>query len=394
MSLQTMTRIRLVATVLTCLTGIATAEVAAGGPHANNGLGPPVWIDDSGEWQIAPRIAVSATGRPAVVFTDHRDGIPRTYFSTSSTGNTRWHTTRVDPTNSFQTSSDLDFSPDERVFVIWDDLRDGVPQIYLCLSRKGMHGFQPAHAVHATASMQTQPRIAIDAEGAIHVIWLDWLTGRPDIYYGRSTDKGATFTVQVVATGRWRRESPALGVSPEGDPFVAWLDYRSGDPHPYVRRSTDHGLTFEPALQIYAESSQSDLDIAVGGDGVCHLVWRDLGVCYMRSDDTGTSYPVENFRRPPTEGEGTSQLSPRVTADHLGHVTIVWIDQGAGREPPDLFGSSSDDNGNVFRDAFPVLSGPAEQLSPALVAEPSGNIHFAWRDDGHWPTIRYRRTLF
>ena len=75
-----------------------------------------------------------------------------------------------------------------------------------------------------------------------------------DIYYVRSTDNGATWSVPLRidqdggTRGQWQ---PSLGVTPQGHVFASWYDQRNtanDDLQRFGRLSTDNGVTWQNAV--------------------------------------------------------------------------------------------------------------------------------------------------
>jgi hypothetical protein len=328
-----------------------------------------------------------------VVFSDHRDAIPHALFCRSFDEGFTWESMRVDDTDSFQSGPEVAVLPSGGVVVVWSDLRWGRPQVYVATldSLSGDH-FDSGHRPRPTQGLQTGSSLAIDDTGVVHLAWIDWASGQPDVYYGRSTDSGATFDIQAVETFQARRQNLALTVTPGGSPFVAWLDYRFGLPNPFVAHSRDGGNTFPPAQRVWSISAQSVFTIAAGTDGTAHLVFRDSGLGYIYSDPAGEVWDPNDYVILPA-GPGITQTSPDMCVDHRDRIFVAWQDGLNGIDPPDLFGCFSLDGGDRFRGSYVVYEGLGRQNNPSVAVDGNGALHFAWQDTNDGNTwIYYRRT--
>ena len=167
--------------------------------------------------------------------------------------------------------------------------------------------------VHASVSADRSdgPR-----RGALYAAWADYPpgTGRtdcpescaappscvPDVYFARSDDGGLTWSQpslvgderpgEVDRYHQWIRVDPS-----NGDVFVGFKDSRNDDTRAgadvYLRRSTDGGATWEPALRLSSATSRSTNNFQFGD-------YQSLAVA------SGNVYAAwADYRQNPTEGD-------------------------------------------------------------------------------------------
>ncbi|HMB67910.1 MAG TPA: sialidase family protein, partial [bacterium] len=136
----------------------------------------------------------------------------------------------------------------ETVHVAWQSARDGEDDILVRRSPDGGRSWAPEIRVDGDppgASLSSMPALAADRRGRVYVAWEDQRNGDRDIYLARSTDGGATFRPEV----RVDADEPGAGVSyhpdllcwDDGTVLVFWRDERDGLADVYLRRSTDAG---------------------------------------------------------------------------------------------------------------------------------------------------------
>src|SRR5260221_7274384 len=143
-----------------------------------------------------------------------------------------------------------------------------------------------------------QPQVAVDAGGAVHMVYYKGDPGHGDLYYLRSRDGGATFSAPMqvnsqpgsaIAAGNIRGAHIALGKN--GRVHVAWngshsLTGKMGQEPMLYARINAAGTAFEPERNV--------IQLAYGLDGGGSLA----------ADKAGNVYVVWDGPAPGTEGEG------------------------------------------------------------------------------------------
>ena len=123
------------------------------------------------------------------------------------------------------------------------------------------HYITPAHAA-----------IAIDPDDNIDIVW----DAGGNIFFGRSTDQGATFTSQTIPNGAIGNFSPRLTLDSSSNINVVWISSTiSYDV--FFSRSTDSGTTFSPAQKLSNNTgnSSSDPQIVLDSLGNAYVTWID-----------------------------------------------------------------------------------------------------------------------
>ena len=119
--------------------------------------------------------------------------------------------------------------------------------------------------------------MAIDPFGNLHIVWDDNKAGNYEIYYKKSSDRGATWTASRRLT--WASGDsafPAIAVDSSGQVHVVWYDGCVGNYEIFYKNSSDGGiswsknqrLTWTPAGSFFPE-------LAVDSSDNLHLVWEN-----------------------------------------------------------------------------------------------------------------------
>jgi hypothetical protein len=126
--------------------------------------------------------------------------------------------------------------------------------------------------------------MALDPDGRLYVAWQDRRNGREDIYMNISADRGKTWLERDI---RLDRDDPGTGISRTpyvvarkgGHVAVVWSDDRSGFDRLLLNWSRDGGATW-PAEEISVDVPGAATDHARNGrlawdeTGVLHAVWE------------------------------------------------------------------------------------------------------------------------
>ncbi len=212
--------------------------------------------------------------------------------------------------------------------------------------------------------------------------------GRNGIYVRRSLDGGKTWEkdavpVKAFPTGnepgiQWedmpRIFSDNAPKSPHaGNLYVGWIEWQIDQSVILFSRSTDHGLTWSPAMRISTHAGLPRDDNGglvgfvgtAGTDGTIYAVWNDSNsIAFTQSHDGGKTFtPSRSIIEtgPPYFGgvPGVSRVMgfPQIGVDWKnGRLYAAWSDYTNG--DIDVFLSASSDHGRTWSKAMRVNDDP------------------------------------
>ncbi len=218
---------------------------------------------------------------------------------------------------------------DELVLVAWENGTTGDRTIQVARRIGKEPIFGTPITVSETTADQAAPYVTVDDNGTIYLAWQDKRNGNWDIYLTTSQD-GQIWTTPVKITESIMHQTNPVIVADHNDTpnvYVLWEDNRHG---------------------------HLDVFMAVSGDkfttsSVGHIVHHD-----------GDQYDIA------------------ATVDAANSLYVFWTDE---RNPgnKNIYGISS--NGGQWA-VLPVVTGDANQSSPAAAVEEQGNVlHLVWEDD-------------
>lgn len=246
------------------------------------------------------------------------------------------------------------------VYSVWVDGRNSASNGDIYFNRSADNGLTWGTDVRlntgalAGAALVQTPRIAADLN-FVYVVWEDRRNGSPDIYYNYSADFGATWLAAAVrldtgttpgADNSWAPEVDAHG----GNVYVVWSDDRNGDGDVLFNYSNDAGTTWQTsALRIDKAPAGvwSNLpQISCQGPNA-YVTWWDArngndDIFVNVSNSGGATWQAADTRL--DTGTGLSG-QPRICSEGNA-VYVGWVDQKNGLQ--DIYFNRSTDNGATW----------------------------------------------
>ena len=266
-------------------------------------------------------------------------------------------------------------------------------ELRLSRSTDGGRSFQPSIAVNDDPGViqHTFDALHRDAEGRLHLSWIDGRDGKkdPGTYVARSLDAGATVTKNIkVDEGTCVCCRTAVTSGPEGMVYVAWRKIFEGNVREtVVARSTDHGDTFESPVivghdqWVFPACPHRPASMGVDRQGRLYVVWYTEGtdeipaVYIAHSDDRGKSF---SEKRKLNLSKNTFPDHPQIAVDPEGRIAVVWEEQAPVKR--DVVMSVSTDRGVTF--TAPHKVNERKSQTPVVAVNRQGVFAMAWMEHG------------
>ncbi len=181
--------------------------------------------------QLSPRIAVTSGGDVVAVWEDHRSRGWNVYSSRLSAGGTAWaaNLRLTDNDASRKFTPDVAVGADGTAYAVWEDDRAGDSDVWFATLPPGASNWSANQRVSddpGTAD-QYEPRIEIDSDGDLFVVWLDDRVPSTEVRMSRLPAGGGGWEVsRVVSDASAVPVSLAVGVASDGAAFAVWQDAR------------------------------------------------------------------------------------------------------------------------------------------------------------------------
>lgn len=357
---------------------LLSASVAAWSVPVNvsntpgNGLGNP----------NVPAVAADSAGNIYAVWDSYLPSNQDIFISKSTDGGVTW-SFPFDVSNNSGNSyhSTIFIDAGNNVHLVWADETPGNVEIFYSKSTDGGVTWSAAANVSNSAGTSYVPAIAVDSSNNVHVVWFDDMLGNFDIFYSNSTDGGTTWSpaVDVSNTGDFSG-GPRIAIDSNRSLHVVWLDATPGNYEIFYSKSTDGGTTWSAAVNLSNNSVDSQISkIAVDSGDNLHVVWGDnfpdnAEIVYSKSVDGGATWsPAVNI-----SNTSSGSDSPSMAINSSGGIHVVWHDYIGGND--ETFYSGSSDGGTTWSPVINVSNNYGPSYNPAVAVDSGGNVHAVWND--------------
>ncbi|MDJ0832451.1 MAG: hypothetical protein QNJ69_02945 [Gammaproteobacteria bacterium] len=328
----------------------------------------------------------------------------------------------------------------QSVAVVWEDNRNGDPQVYAAVKQTTDQAFSPSIQVSA-GSESYEPTIASVADGVFAISWEQDAEIHVRLLLGSglsdavrlSTGTAAQATIAAAqakvyvawpeqSARQWTLKVARLGVSESrqltlestvaveaqalATPLlfptlaakaealcVAWEDRRAGHTRILSSFSGDQGLSFSPPQNLnefYSNRNAYDMGngvtrvaLAAFGEDEVVATWMDkrrggagYGIFASLGADGGEFFGP-NEKVHGEQGDRQPHYNPAAAGNMAGEFVVAWDDFRRGDS--DIWLSSYNDDMEWSEDfAPPVAAGQGEQSHPSIALDEQGNLHLVW----------------
>ena len=246
--------------------------------------------------------------------------------------------------------------------------------------------WSPPKRMTWNSGLSSAPYIIVDSNNHLHVVWHDTSLGNQEIYYKRSTDGGATWSVVKRLT--WNSGYsyyPHMAVDSYNHVHVVWYDDTPPNWVIMYKKSTDGGATWKALKWLTwtnGDLASSDPTIAVDSNDILHLVWeednypyfRDL--MYKKSTDGGANWSAKKRL---TWNSGAS-TSPYLIVDSNDYLHVVWQDQAQTAGEYEIYYKNSQDGGMTWSVPKRLTWNADASWNPKIAAGPGNELFVCWEN--------------
>lgn len=290
---------------------------------------------------------------------------------------------------------------DGALYIVWQDRQRGNWDIFMAVSTNGTTWSRPIQITDSDGN-ETQPAIAADTRSPsrVYIAWQDDRDGNADIFVASSTNAFSDSQISRITTDLADQLSPAVAVGADDIVYIVWTDMRRGQTDLYGAWSGASDWPNTPL--VTTNSGQSSPAVAFCEDSsLLHLLWVDDARghkdIYHAALDGWPAQPVAG-RSIIDDTSGADQLSPAIVSAAGSRVFACWQDRrhtGRRSADTDLFVAELGPDAagtNIFVGDDRTNSGQSE---PAIGIDGYANPYLVWTDArGSSTEIYFTATTF
>jgi hypothetical protein len=280
----------------------------------------------------APAIAADSNNHIHVVWHDITPGNIEIYYKRSANGGVTWGAAKRLTWNSgASTYATVVADTNNRIHVVWHDKTPGNSEVYYKRSTNNGVSWGGSKRFTWNSGFSEVPIIASDSNNNIQVVWYDDSPGNFEIFYKRSTNGGAAWGGNKRLT--WNSGgsfSPAIATDSNNHIHVVWSDDTPSRPEIFYKKSTNGGASWSTKRISWTSGYSYTPMIAVDPSNRIHVVWEDWShgfpeIYYKRSTNGGTSWTIKRL----SYNNGWS-VEPAIAVDSNSRIYVVWEDNPSG----------------------------------------------------------------
>lgn len=319
-----------------------------------------------------------------VVWQDNRNGNPEIYYKRSSDGGLSWGTD-MRLTNNFGISTNPSISiSGNLVHVIWEDHRDTglLGEIYY--KRSTDAGFSWGEDVRLTNDTSVSRNPSVSSSGLlVNVVWEDFrdASESPEIYYKRSTNGGITWDADRRLTNDPLSSNlPSVAVNGQVV-SVVWRDLRNGindgNTEIYYKNSTNDGVNWGQDLRLTIDDFVSDEPCVAVSGPLVYVTWTDFRnvnpeIYYKRSTNNGISWGPDTRL---TNNSGNSSSANITASGSIVHIT--WKEDRDGNN--EIYYKRSTNAGVSWEADVRLTNNSGSSVAPSI-ASWGPTVKIIWQD--------------
>ncbi|HST23508.1 MAG TPA: sialidase family protein [Blastocatellia bacterium] len=313
------------------------------------------------------------------------------FFASSGDGGTNW--SNFPQTKNLTKSKGEAFGPSlvvtkkgtPRAYIAYHDDSPGVTEAFLLRAKKKAK-FKKPEILTPGGGGGFAPRIALDSNEALNIVYGDTTGGARRVQFMRSEDLGATFSESLLLSGSSTQSfEPEITVDPDDAINVAWADEESGAGVIMFSRSINGGATFsDPVAVSKGTGSATQAHITSDSAGHLHIVYmqqlgeEEIQVFYTRSADHG-----QTFSEPVNISNKSEALVNKPLVATFEDSTVYVAFQNEVRRDQQIYLLKSEDGGLTFSEPKQVSNANNQcgrAHSAAMVVDSEGTLHLVWID--------------
>jgi hypothetical protein len=196
------------------------------------------------------------------------------YYRKSTNGGDTWTTKRLTHNSGNSFGPAIAVGSNNHIHVVWTDETSANKEIYYKKSTNGGDAWTTKRLTYNSGN-SFGPAIAVGSNNHIHVVWGDDTPGNNEIYYRKSTNGGTTWDTKRLTWNSGYSDNPKIAINSNNHIYVLWDDDTPGNSEIYYRKSTNGGTTWDTKRLTWNSGDSDNPTITVDSNNHIHVLWDD-----------------------------------------------------------------------------------------------------------------------
>lgn len=349
--------------------------------------------------QDIPSMTVCPNGHYLYAWRDYRqNNNPRIYIQKYNKNlAVGWSPDFAVTTSNNQNNPDIAADTNCKIYVIWNDDRNGNQDIFLDkfdATPQSEWGGARKIQTSPNSADQTYPQIIINASSTFgYITWIDARDDLGDIYAHKlkpSGDKDWLNEIKVNSDPATATQGlPKIQLDSDENVYFVWHDNRDGSNDIYAQKLNSSGGKLWPNdAKVSSFSSGNDNkngDFDISSDQYLYVVWQDnrdthSNIYAQKFDSNGNAIWPNDIKINRDTGEAP-QEDPVITEDVSGNFYIAWEDFRNAN--PDIYMQKINPNGELLMpfDVHIAALNQGNQENPDISINKDGLLTLTWQDN-------------
>jgi hypothetical protein len=368
---------------LACLAFLAVSAVPS---FAQTTFGEDVQVTSANNTSQSPQFDIDSEGNFHLVWMDQRTGRAQVYYAKLDNDGAKLVSDVQVNNGLFDTplAPHVAVDGNDFVHIIWSDRRDGNNEIYY--EKRDIAGVVVVDDLRVTNDTAfTEPAgIVADAQGNLHVVFVDQRDGNYEVYYKRLDNSGSEIVADTrVSNDPDFSQEAQIALDLSTSAHIVWQDSRGGGGSYqifYSKISPAGSIAVAETPVTVTSGSAEDPDLVVDTAGNIHLVWDDTRdtsqeIYYKKLDNSGGELLADQR----VSDLPDTSLRASITLDSNQDLAVVWRDRRGGDD--ELYLERLDRNGMVLESDTRVTQADGQSAFPVIRADASRELYVVWQDD-------------
>ncbi len=347
--------------------------------HVANGSFPCIAAGDNNHLYASFEVYANGDQESDIFYTDSTDG-----------GATWSLPINISKTLGHSTHSDIVVEKSGAIDIIWADpgTDPKSPDVFFARSSDGGKSWTKSLNISNTPGESAEPALAIGPDDSIHAVWTDTSKGEKnkDIYYARSTDGGKKWSQDAllpavdISNTAGTASQPTIAVDLQGNVHVAWTDTRSAESHPDIYYSRKENDSWAKPINVCNSARISSHPAICCDKEKVFLTWTDNSE-KQNAADVWLSISSGNgkFTKPMNISDTPGISTESVAAAADGQLVLAWVDKSTGSKDSAIYVKASFDQTNDFYPAIYCSHNNGIAKHPHLTLS-GGKMLVIWED--------------